>query len=156
MNELTYTVAQIFKRRGVKDLKENDFIFGLSMDLKWLPPDLARKALKKAEEEGLVKREGDILKPVFDVYAVEVPFGFQPDKTIFEEKTVFDKIVERIVTGTGKDKREVIAQINKKQEKLFKLFEIEVSALLVAKECDIPIEDLAEEAYKQLISSRNS
>ncbi|MCZ7399600.1 MAG: DUF2240 family protein, partial [Candidatus Methanoperedens sp.] len=75
---------------------------------------------------------------------------------IFEKKTIFDSIIDRIILKTGIEKRKVIALINKKQEELGKQVLIEVSAILVALEHEIMVDDLIDEEFGVLINSSSS
>jgi len=149
---LTYVAAQPFKSRGKPVLRERDFIFILSMDLGWFTPREARRALRQAVEEGLLSLEEGMVKPLFNLETVEIPLGYRPDERD-ERRGVFEIAVERIMTATGMDKHQVISLVNQEQEKLHKLVEIEVSVLLVAKRHGVPVADLAEQAYRNLISA---
>jgi hypothetical protein len=157
MTDLIYTVSVPFKRKGKESLKESEFVLALSFDLNWFSPDQAKKVLLKAEKAGLLKRDGDIIHPTFDLSKVELPNGFKPG--VFEEeeeRSIFDRIIERITAETGMDKRRVIALINKKRDELSKLVEIEVSAILVALEHGVALDNLMDEEYKALINSSSS
>ncbi|PKL54749.1 MAG: DUF2240 domain-containing protein [Candidatus Methanoperedenaceae archaeon HGW-Methanoperedenaceae-1] len=156
MSDLLYTVSMPFRRKGKDVLKESEFILALSIDLKWFPPDLAKTVLAQAEKEGLIKKEGDNVSPAFDVSSVKIPSGFKPDPGIFEEKSLFDRAIEKIMLGTGMEKRNVIALINKKNEELSKMVEIEVSAILVAIEQQVEADDLIDEEYSALINPSSS
>ncbi len=154
MTDLLYTVSVPFKRKGKDSLKETEFVLALSIDLNWFSPDQAKNVVREAERAGLIKREGDIIRPSFDLSSVDPPQGFKPG--VFEEPSLFDRIIERITIETGMDKRKVIAQINKKHDELSKLVEIEVSAILVALEHSVALDNLIEEEYKMLINSSSS
>ncbi len=156
MTELIYTVSVPFKRKGKDSLKESEFILALSFDLNWFSPDQAKKVVLKAEKAGLIKREGDIIRPAFDLSSVEPPHGFKPGVFEEEERLIFDRIIERITVETGMDKRRVIALINKKRDELSKLVEIEVSAILVALEHGVAMDNLIDEEYKALINPSSS
>ncbi|MRR13973.1 DUF2240 family protein, partial [archaeon] len=71
-------MATPFKKRGKSSLKISDFIFALSLDLKWGPPEKVRALMREAEAEGMVRMEGDMVDALFDLAAVEVPLGFKP------------------------------------------------------------------------------
>ena len=71
-------MATPFKKRGKTSLKISDFIFALSLDLKWGPPEKVRALLREAEAEGMVKMEGEMVNAIFDAAAVDVPLGFKP------------------------------------------------------------------------------
>ena len=76
--EKAYLVATPFKKRGKESLKISDFIFALSLDLKWGPPDKVRALLREAEADGLVRLEGEMVHASHDTVAVEIPLGFKP------------------------------------------------------------------------------
>jgi hypothetical protein len=156
MSDLIYTISVPFKRKGKEALKESEFVLSLSIDLNWFNPQQAKAVLKEAERAGHIKRERDMVCPTFDLDSIQIPQGFRPDAGILEKKTLFDRIIDRITSGTGMDKHKVIALINKKQDELSKLVEIEVSALLVALEQGIGVDDLIEEEYEALVNSRSS
>ncbi|MCG2735674.1 MAG: DUF2240 family protein [Candidatus Methanoperedenaceae archaeon] len=150
MTDLIYTISVPFKRKGKDSLKESEFVLALSFDLNWFTPEQAKKVVLEAEKAGLIKREGDIIRPAFDLSSVEPPQGFKPG--VLEERSIFDRIIERITAETGMDKRKVIALINKKQDELSKLVEIEVSAILIALEHGVALDNLIDEEYKALVN----
>jgi len=148
MPELTYTVSMPFKRKGKEALKDIEFVMALSMDFKWFTPEQARSVLAEAQRSGLLQRDGELVRPSFDISKIEIPSGFKPET--IEKKTVFEKVIERIITSTGIEKRKVVSMINKKQEELSKQVAIEVSALLVAIENKVMVDDLIDEEYAVL------
>ncbi|WP_457549584.1 DUF2240 family protein [Archaeoglobus sp.] len=60
------------------------------------------------------------------------------------DENVLDKIINRIAEKTGKNAKEVLAEINKKHEEL-NLLAVEVVALIVAREKGVDISDLIDE-----------
>ena len=150
MSDLTYTVSMPFKRKGKDALKDMEFILALSLDLKWFNPEQAKIILNDAQKSGLLIREGEFVHPSFDISKIEIPSGWKPESVIVENKTIFDRIIDRIIHGTGIEKRKVIAMINKKQEEFSKQVSIEVSAILVAVENGIMVDDLIDEEYAAL------
>ncbi len=150
MTDLIYTISVPFKRKGKDSLKESEFVLALSFDLNWFTPEQAKKVVLEAERSGLLKREGDLIRPAFDLSSVEPPQGFKPGA--FEERSLFDRMIERITAETGMDKRKVIALINKKQDELSKLVEIEVSAIIIALEHGVAMDNLIDEEYKALVN----
>ena len=76
--EKAILVATPFKKRGKSSLKISDFIFALSLDLKWGPPEKVRSLLREAEAEGMVKMDEQMVDALFDPAGVEVPLGFKP------------------------------------------------------------------------------
>ncbi len=156
MSDLTYTVSMPFLRKGKETLKESEFVLALSIDLNWFTPDQAKIVLGEAEKSGLLKRNGEMVSAAFDISGVKIPSGFKPQQGIFEKKTSFERIIERIISDTGMDKRKAIALINKKQEELAKTVVIEVSAILVAIEHGVLVDDLIDEEYAALATLSSS
>ncbi|MHC1631848.1 MAG: DUF2240 family protein [Methanotrichaceae archaeon] len=146
--ERSYLVATPFKKSGKKSLKISDFIFALSLDLKWGSPDKVRALLQEAVEAGLVRMEGDMVHASFGDEKVEVPVGFKPSK----EEDVFEKGVRLIISKTGMKRKEVIALVNERQDSLQRLVNLDAVTLLVAREMGIDVRNLAEEAYDNLVS----
>jgi len=146
--EKSILVATPFKKRGKKSLKISDFIFALSLDLKWGPPEKVRSLLREAEAEGMVKIEGDMVNSLFDAEAVEVPIGFKPTS----EEGILDQGIRLITSQTGMSRKEVIAIANEKQDSLKRLVELDAVVLLVAREMGIDVSDLAARAYENLLA----
>jgi len=61
-----------------------------------------------------------------------------------------NKIIRRISERTGKDAKEILAEINKRHEEL-KFLAIEVVALIVAKELGVDVKDLIDEVEELII-----
>ena len=151
MSDLLYTAALPFKRKGTDSIKENEFIMALSMDLNWFKPETAKTFIQTTVDSGIITREEGMLKAQFDIHGVQIPMGFKPDVSLFEEKDVFEQIIECIQSNTGSEKQKIIATINKKREKTGGLFTIEVLGILVAREMGIEVNDLIEKSYRNLL-----
>ena len=146
--EKAFLVATPFKKRGKKSLKISDFIFALSLDMKWGPPEKVRALLREAEAEGMVKMEGEIVNATFDAEAVDVPMGFKPST----EEGILDQGIRLITSHTGMSRKEVIALANEKQDSLKKLVELDAVILLIAREMGIDVCELACKAYENLLA----
>jgi len=138
MNELLFTAAMPFKRKGTDTIKETEFVMALSMDLGWFKPDTARDFINSAIENGIISREGDMLKAQFGISDIQVPMGFKPDVSGFQEKEVFEQIIERIMINTGLEEKGG-------------LFSIEVLGILMAREYGIQVDDLIGKSYRGLL-----
>lgn len=147
MSELPRIVAVPFRKKAASALTENEFVLALSLDLKWFSPEQAKVVILNAEKEGLLRREGSSLIPGFDVSAVDIPIGFRPDASIFEKKSSFERIVDRIASGRKMERQKVVALINRKLEQLSRMVEIEAAAIIVARESDVDVKDLIDDAY---------
>ena len=146
--EKAFLVATPFKKRGKKSLKISDFIFALSLDLKWGSPEKVRALLREAEAEGMVKMDGEIVSAAFDIDAVDVPLGFKPST----EEAILDQGIRLITSQTGMSRKEVIALANDKQDSLKKLVEMDAVVLLLAREMGLDVHDLAAKAYENLLA----
>jgi len=146
--ERAYLVATPFKKRGKNSLKVSDFIFAISLDLKWGSPDKVKALLQEAADEGLVRMEGDMVHANFNEEQVNVPVGFKPAK----EEDAFEKVIRLIVNEIGMSRKEVIAMVNERQDSLQGLVNLDVVALLVAREMGMDVSEMAQKAYLDLIS----
>jgi len=151
MTELLFTAAMPFKRKGTDTIKETEFVMALSMDLDWFKPDTARDFINSAIEMGIISRKGDMLKAQFGINDVQVPMGFKPDISRFQEKEVFEQIIERIMINTGLEKQKIIAEINRSRNEKGGLFSIEVLGILMAREYGIQVDDLIGKSYRGLL-----
>jgi hypothetical protein len=140
-------VAMPFKKRGKRSLKLSDFIFTLSLDLKWAPPENVRALLREAEAEGMVRIVGEMVHASFDDKDIEIPMGFKPTS----EETLLDKGIRLITSQTGLSRKEAIAMANEKQDQLRRLVELDAVVLLVAKDLGLEVRALAEEGYQNLL-----
>ena len=146
--EKAILVATPFKKRGKSSLKISDFIFALSLDLKWGPPEKVRALMREAEAEGMVKMDGEMVEALFDLAAVEVPLGFKPST----EEGILDQGIRLITSHTGMSRKEVITAANEKQDVLKKLVELDAVVQLIAREMGIDVKDLAGQAYQNLLA----
>ena len=151
MNDILFTAAQPFKRKGTDYLKESEFVMALSMDLNWFKPDIAKAFMQAAVDNGIIARDEGMLKALFNLEDVEIPMGFKPDASVFQEKEVFEQIVDRIMANTGLEKQKIVASINKKRSETAGLFTIEVLGILVAQEHGAQVDDLIEKSYRNLL-----
>lgn len=151
LDELTLVVATPFKKNAAPLLSLRDFEFALSFDLKWMSPAEASKVRDMAIKSGRLTLVDGMLKPVFDPGDTEIPHGFKPEVDLFREKTLLDQIMEHISTTTGMGLRDIATRINAKQEQFSYLVNIEVAAMLVAREIGCDIDSVYERVYDAVI-----
>lgn len=139
MDEFLYVVAAPFKQHAANFISIRDFEFTLSFGLKWMSPENASKVRDAALGLKILELNDNKLVPAFDVDKIEIPHGFRPSESIFHEKPLIEQIMAMIAACSGMDNRNVAALISRKQESLGDMVDIEVAALVVAKEigCDI-------------------
>lgn len=162
-SEAQKVISFVFKRSGKKEISYSDFYLTLSMELNWFTPDDAKKFLDYAIENKILFRENDMVKPSFDYEKVEVPYGFYPTKLVYEkevkkdkevskeelEEDIFLKIVEKIVNESGKNKEELLKEINSLEKE--KNITQEIAALLVGKELNISLEEYYDGAEEKIV-----
>lgn len=147
---LRRVVAAPFLRRETDEATRAEFIYSLTRDADWFDTDEAEKVLETGVEEGLLKADGDDVRPAFDVSEVDVPDGFSPSarSLIGENRGVFERTVDRLVEA-GHDKRESVAEINRRHAEMGDVG-VQAAALIVAKEKGLSVADLAEEGLEEM------
>jgi len=159
-SEKEIILSFLFKRSGKESLKFSDLYLALSMDLNWFTPADAKTFVNMALDEKLLTKKGDLIKPSFDVYKIDVPIGFYPSKLVFEGKKeklskknedVLNKIVKQIVEETDLSEQQVTEKINliAKEKNITE----EVAALLICKEHDIKFYDFIEDIEEKIFMS---
>jgi len=149
---LKQVISYVFRKKG-GTISISEFVFALSLDLKWFSPDQAESVLKTAEKEGLVQIVGDMVEPLLDLNSVEIPIDFKPDQSLFAEKAakpIFDQVIDRLQSSGAMGRPEIVRMINEKQNDLG-IVETDATALLVARMHGIDVTDLIDEAYDRLI-----
>lgn len=153
MEELKKLMAFIFQRSGKERMHEKDIYMTLSFELGWMTPKQGRKAVEKAIELGLIKKEGDEIIPNFDYKEIEIPLGFKFDGEKIEEMEMdlLTRTISRVVSNTKLGEKKVREEIRKLSDEL----EVypEVAALVVALKNNVKIDDLIKEAKEMVKSS---
>lgn len=144
---LRRTVAVPYRQQGVDELAPSEFVVAVSLDREWFSPDQAKRLVDVAVDEGLLERTEDALVPTFDPAGVDVPEEFVPDADLLEERSIFERVLERLVED-GADKRTAVAGINALQADL--ALTIEAAALLYAHREGLDVTGLADRAIEDL------
>ena len=144
---LRVTVAAPFRRTGGRRVGENEFVVDLSLKRDWFTPDQAKRRVDIAVSEGLVDREDGDLVTTFDPREVSIPEGFAPDESVLQQRSTFQRILDA-VTGTGVEKQEAVAAMNRLQADLG--VTIEAAGVLYARRQGVDVDDLAERALGDL------
>ena len=92
--EAKQIISFIFKRSGKLSLTKSEIYLSLSIDLNWFSPDKANRFIDYAIKKNLLLQNNEYLKPSFDVYNVDIPFGFKPSEKYlnFNKDPIKDKI----------------------------------------------------------------
>jgi hypothetical protein len=152
-SELKIIIAFIFKRSGKEEMTFSELYLPISMDLQWFNPNQAKELINNAIKQNLLVEKDSKLKPTFVYKEVNVPIGFAPSQNALTEEiseeeikeeapNILKQIVESIVKKTGKSEEEINQKIKHIAEK--KNITAEVSAILLGKEYEIPLDDFLE------------
>ena len=142
-------IAFLFQTTGKDRLTEKEIYMILSFKLGWLTPAEGKKAIQKALEKNLIKKEGEEIIPNFDYRSIDIPFEFKFDAKMLEvEEDLYSKIVARVVKSKNIGEKKVREEIEELAEKndIYK----EVAALVIAKRYGLDIDDLIDEAWKMV------
>jgi len=85
MSDLARVIAFAFRRKGAQTLPGGDLRLMLAYDLRWFAPEDAKRVVARALESGLLRDDGGVLAPAFDLAAIEVPVNFRPSLAVLEE-----------------------------------------------------------------------
>lgn len=85
MTDLARTIAFAFRRKGLDAMPGGDLRLLLAYDLRWFAPEDAKRCVQRAIEVGLLREEGNVLRPTFDVRAIEIPMNFRPTIDALDE-----------------------------------------------------------------------
>jgi hypothetical protein len=151
-------IAFLFKRSGKQKLSFSDLYLTLSMDLKWFSPEDAKAFINLSLKQKLLEKNGELINPNFDYDKIVVPVGFNPSKKVFDKKEIeksyegeediLNKIVKLIVEKTELNEQTIIEKIEEIGKE--KNIDLEVAALLIGKEYDIPFQDIFEKIEENI------
>jgi len=148
---LKKTIASAFKLKGKSEMEKSELTYTLSFDLKFFSHETSKKVVELAERRGVIRVEGGVVRPNFNLFEIEIDEDFKPDVQKLFNNGLFDKIVREICEKTGKEFPEVIKIINKKQMELGNILDVEVVALIVAAEKCIDIKDYLKEVEDEVL-----
>ncbi|MFC6721681.1 DUF2240 family protein [Halobacteriaceae bacterium SHR40] len=149
---LRRAVSVPFRQRGVTRMTESEFVVALSLDRDWFSPDQAKRLVTVAAGEGLLDREDDDIEVTFDPADIEVPDGYEPDESILQQRTTFERVLETIVDA-GTEKQTAVAEINKLQSEL--AITIEAAAVLYGRQQGVEASELSGHVETELLADRS-
>jgi hypothetical protein len=112
-------IATVFRRKGKTLLSEDEFVYAVSMELRWFNPSAARRLLENAKRYGLVTiRQGGIT-PSFSLEDRDLKPVVSPPSELAEEETdIVSTVVSELSSKLNVPRNELLAQINRlKREK---------------------------------------
>ena len=150
--ELRTAAAAFFRNKGKTVVTEKEFLMGVSMNMRWMPHGDAEKLLKAMIKDGTVVKEGEYIKPSFDVSEVDVPIGYRPSKDIIAggEEDIFQTLLG-LAADVMIDRKGFLAQCRTIQKKMN--VEIEVAALIVLRDRGVPVNGYSDKV-RETVSKR--
>jgi hypothetical protein len=154
LGDLETCLALLFKRKGKNILSEKEFVFSASMDFRWFSPKEAQALLEMGIKRGLLERTDGMVKPAFDYKTIEIPVNYRPCKDLLKEVepdvSLFSLILDDMAKASGQKKRDLVAKVNRVQDRLG--VDIEVAALSLAKELGIDVAPYVERAKREIMA----
>jgi hypothetical protein len=144
---LRVAVAAPFKQKGKARIAEQSFVVTLSLDRDWMSPDQAKRLLDVATSEGLVERVDGELEAGFDPDDVTIPEEFEPDSSLFQERSAFERVLDALVSADH-DRQQAVASVNELQQELG--VNADAAAVVYAHREGVDVGSAAEKAREEL------
>ena len=140
-------MAAPFRQEGAREMGESAFVVALSLDRDWFSPDQAKRLVDVAASEGLLDREDGQLTATFDPQAVEVPEAFEPDESILQARSTFERVLGALVEA-GHEKQAAVAAVNGLQAE--RAVTVATAAILDAHREGVDVQEHAAAALEDL------
>jgi hypothetical protein len=162
MDDLRLTAAAFFRNKGKNVVTESEFIMGISLDLRWVAPTDAKDVLALLLRDGHLKKDGEYLRPSFDLHDTDVPLNFRPSADLLkaagakrpaaakQEDGILSELMAK-AESLGMRKKDFIVSVNAIQKRIN--VDIEIASLLLLRENGIDISEYINASY-ELISKR--
>jgi hypothetical protein len=147
---LRTAIAAPFRETGGREMGESALVVALSLDRDWFSPDQAKRLVDVAASEGLIRRSDGEVTAQFDPQETDIPEGFRPDESILQERSTFERVLDRL-TEAGEEKQSAVAAVNRLQSELG--VTIEAAAVLYAHRQGIDVGEQARTAREELDGS---
>ncbi|HON82030.1 MAG TPA: DUF2240 family protein [Methanoregulaceae archaeon] len=140
---LTTTIAAPFRHTRKERLKKNEIVYYLAFERGWMNIEQATLLLSRAEEEGLIAYDGDMIRPLFDVGGVEIPLGFKPSAAVFRTSDPQRELMDRIARQGEIPLTTVTSEMNALINQAFDgKIRPEAALVILARRRGVPFEDL--------------
>ena len=165
-DEYTICTAAFFRNKGKNVITETEFLMVISMDLHWMPYGKAKQLLALLISKGALVKNGEYLKPSFEISDIEVPVAYRPSESLImslsqktEEKPqpkpapAGDDLLPSMISAAlecGMQKRDFVSEANALSKKLD--IDMLAAALIVLKDRGADIDPFADRVYQAVIS----
>ena len=157
-DELTICAAAFFRNKGKTVITETEFLMVISMDLHWMPYGKAKQLLSAMLSKKVLVRNGEFLKPSFEISDIDVPVAYRPSDSLIsslaqvkEEKRpapAGDDPLQAMLAAAvenGMQKRDFIAESNSVSKKLD--IDMLAAALIVLRDKGVDISPFVDRVY---------
>lgn len=102
---LKRAIAAPFKSFNKDSMKKTDFTFFFAYDKRWISGEQANALLKIGLKQNLLREEGGMVSPTFDIAEIEIPTGYKPPADIFETRkaTAYEELIQDIARITDRE-----------------------------------------------------
>ncbi|MCL2786235.1 MAG: DUF2240 family protein [Methanomassiliicoccaceae archaeon] len=155
MDPLELTAAAFFRTKGKNVVTENEFFMGVSMDLRWMGPGDTKELISRLVSGGILEKDGEYLRPTFDVRTADVPIGFKPtaDMLGIKQKSAppappADGLLSELMAeaeSIGIKRKDFIVSVNAIQKRMN--VDIEIAALLLLRDNGVDVTGRCGNAY---------
>lgn len=143
-------VATVFRRKGKTLLTEEEFLYTVSMELRWFKPNTeARKFLENARLLDLLRERDGYLHPSFSLDDREIKPVINPPLELAQETTdIVSIVVSMLSSKLGLPGNEVLAQINRLKKE--KNIETQAAAIELGLKHGLDVTMLASKALSEI------
>ena len=145
----TLCVAAFFRNKGKTVMTEQEFLMGISMNSRWMAYGDAETLLSVLLADGTMKRDGEYIRPAFDLNSIDVPVGYRPPDDLLSSRNDQTDILQLLISkaaSAGIEKKEFLSYCRGIQKSLN--VEIEVAALIVLRDNGADVSDMTERIGK--------
>ena len=156
-DELTVCAAAFLRNKGKSTVTDSEFLMGISMDLHWIPYNDAKKLLDALVSDGIFVRNGEYLRPSFDISEIEVPVAYRPSEDFVKSLGTAKKpakkeepqdLLQVLVARSGMKMKDFMSACNPIQKRLN--VDILAAALIMLRDRGIDISGLPERVYGEV------
>ena len=169
MDPFELTAAAFFRNKGKNVVTENEFFMGISMDLRWMTPGETKELAALLVRKGILEKDGEYLRPKFDIAAAEVPIGFRPPADMMKnvKRTApaasapsgtassgaapADGLLSKLMAAAesmGMKRKDFIVAVNAIQKRMN--VDIEIASLILLRDNGADVSGYCSEAYETI------
>ena len=164
-DEYTVCAAAFFRNKGKNLISENEFLMAISLDFHWMPYGQAKNLLAALLSNNILVKNGDLLKPTFEISDIEVPVAYRPSdallnslskgtpaKTESKPSEDADLLPSMIAAAAekGMEKRRFISEANSLSKKMGT--DMLAAALVILRDEGVDITSYADRVYEAMKS----